>query len=527
MRCKHCGTDNPPSAKFCRACGHALAEPAPFSDDDPVPGADRKKRRGGRIALLVLAALLIAGGIVFRQVIGEFFARTFQSPEAYYQHVEARAANRFAKLVGEGYEAAFGADGSGSGSEASVAIAPSFPGLDWPDSIKLTTRANCADGVLGAETAIEVNDVALLQAEACADADTAAVRIPLLSDAALALDADPDATALIAALGKAKLTRAEVEGLTKTLLAAAAGQLSHVGKSAETLTAEGVSQRCAKLTVTIDEPSVEAVRTALREALENDGAAQKLLRAYPASAAADEKDLADALTEKLLGAVADGKPAEMTLWVGWGGAVRARAIALPDGGSAGYAIPISLTKGAAGLRCEASRPDGDAFTLTGTLRRETGEVSAAAVIDGDDVGLFTLRYSDLVWKQDNRSAAFELDLDRDVGKAVSVPHIRKTLGLVSVSGTVSQRGHDSASTLTFSYGGAPVAAADVSRSAAAPEAVTVPETILERGAWLRTAKVLPALSTLSGSLKEAGMPPDLLRTVLKLLTEQLLGSEAA
>ena len=44
MTCKNCGAELRPGALFCPACG-ADAVPAPFLDTDPVPGADRKKKK--------------------------------------------------------------------------------------------------------------------------------------------------------------------------------------------------------------------------------------------------------------------------------------------------------------------------------------------------------------------------------------------------------------------------------------------------------------------------------------------------
>ena len=283
MRCPYCGKDNPAEARFCRACGKELAVPAPFSDDDPVPGADRKKRRGGRIALIVLAALTLVAGIVFRQAVAEFFARTFQSPEAYYQHVEARAIDRFASVVGDRYAAAFGADGTGAARATTLRLEPVIPGMDWLEQITLTGQSQRIGGVSGTGTALEVNGVELLTAEVYADAETTALRIPLLSDAALALSSDADLQAFAAAVGNAGLTRSEVEGLTRAVLTAAANQLHQVERSREPLTAEGISQRCAKLTLTITEADADAIRSisdlANRDIVAQSGSLQEALAA--------------------------------------------------------------------------------------------------------------------------------------------------------------------------------------------------------------------------------------------------------
>lgn len=522
MRCPYCGKDNPPEARFCRACGKALTAPAPFSDDDPVPGADRKKRRGGRIALIVLAALVLVSGIVFRQAVAEFFARTFQSPEEYYRHVEARAINRFASLVGDRYAAAFGADGTGAAHETTLRIEPVIPGMDWLEQITLTGQTQREGSVSDTETALEVNGVELLTAEIYADAETTALRIPLLSDTALALSSDADLQAFSAAVGNAGLTRSEVEDLTRAVLTAAADQLHQVERSREPLTAEGISQRCAKLTVTIGEADADAIRKAVSDVLKRSDTAQKLLKND-----AEAEALAERMTKPLLDAVAPGASAEMVLWVGMGGAVRGRAVTLPDGGSFRYALPISLLERAAGLQLDAAQPDGDAVSVRGVLQRETGSVSAAAVFDGTASELFTLRYSDLVLKQDRRSAAFELETDRDLGALVSVPVVGKYLGRLTLSGSFQQEGDSLESDLTLGYHDAALAEAHLERSAAAPTGVTAPDTVKERAEWLRSARILPALNELTRALREAGMPQDILRTVLKLLTEQLIGDSAA
>lgn len=527
MICKHCGADNPIDALTCGACGKALEQPAPFSDNDPVPGlgARKRSRRSGLIALIALAVLALAAGLVFRKAVAEFFVRTFSSPEAYYQHVERRAIDDLAERVGAGYAFAFGEDGKGASHTARAEFVPAVDGLDWLDSVTLTGEARTADGALSAAAALSLNGSELLSADAYVGDTVSAVRLPLLNKNYLALDEDGDVTAFLSALAKAGLTRAEVEDLTKAVLTAAVEPLDGVERSNDTLTAEQISQRCTLLTVTIDEARAEKMCGAIADTLEENDAAQKLLDAYDGDAS-DCEALAARLTDSLLSALTDGGSTEMQLWVGADGSVRGRALTLSDGTGFRFACPFRLMKGAAGLDCAVLLPEGETFRLNGTLQRKSGKLEATAKRDGDKLDLFKLEYSDLVVKGVERAVSFRLEPDRDLAKTLDQPLIGTYIGRIALEGRITQQGDRAESDFVVQYRDDTVATANAERETTGPAPIEPVEKALSHGAWLRKVDLISALKDLNEALENAGVPKDLLR-MLSMLLSQLLPDSAA
>ena len=142
MFCEKCGTQLQDGERFCPNCGEPApastasapaggvqnaapqpAQPSPVPQPAPYvpgsatsagaaqpggkkPGGGKKSRKGIFIAagVAVLAVVLVSVGIfVFAGNVGNFFRRTFSSPEDYYQYVESENVEALVENVGDMY----------------------------------------------------------------------------------------------------------------------------------------------------------------------------------------------------------------------------------------------------------------------------------------------------------------------------------------------------------------------------------------------------------------------------------------
>ena len=526
MICKYCGADNPLDARVCGACGRAIDSPAPFSDSDPVPGAGKPRRsgRGGRIVLIVLAVLALAAGVVFRRTVAETFIRAFSSPEAYYHHVERRAIDDFAGRAGDAYAAVFGADGRGKSRALRTEISPVLEDMDWLKTLTLTSKTHTDGGALRSDAALTVNGKDILSASLYNDAEITALNVPVLSKDDLKLESD--FAAALGALRAAGLSRAEVETLIRTLLTDASEQIHDVARSRASLTAGEISQRCTLLTVTMDKKDAEAIRASLADTLRHSSAAKKLLAVLSEATGKEQDALVEALTGAVLNSVTDGDNAEMRLYVGADGSVRGRDLALPDESGLHFALPSALLKGAARLECSVQTPDGDVYALAGTLRAGGGTIRATAKLDGREQRLLTLDYSDLTLKKDARAASFTLMCERGLAGHMGSTFAARLAENLSAAGSFSQRGDTLRCEYDLALDGERLAAVRTEQTPLDDADIQPPTDALPRLAWLRTVRVLPAIGELTKALKDAGMPADILRTLLSQLAEQVFGSAA-
>ena len=143
MRCSKCGQEIPDGSMVCGYCGEKLSgeastapvtpeagtapEPAmtqeatqtaETSADQQVspgvppeiadtPGEKKKKSHLGRIALIVILALVVVLGVIgfiFRDVFANFYHRTFDSPEKYFRYVQNRRIDKAAEDIADAYE---------------------------------------------------------------------------------------------------------------------------------------------------------------------------------------------------------------------------------------------------------------------------------------------------------------------------------------------------------------------------------------------------------------------------------------
>ena len=491
MNCKNCGAPLEDGQTVCGVCGAqneagipaaeepvtappaeenptpaeetpvpAVEIPAP-AEDNPAPAAEvspamtipvsavepipKKKGKGGLIAALVIAAVLIAGAVLaalnWNTVSGwgrNFIAKTFSSPEEYYRAVEtenmkgscdalrqiAAAADAAAPLMElqngqyrEGKaEYRFNIEALGRElqdllqDEAGVDIS-------WLHNFGLyESVGKNGDGVIGGMATLFLNDHDLLSAGYALDPEgkMAYLQVPMISEQYAYLDL----AEIRESLGDASLTlmnggattRIDPAALADVAERAAAIFVSHITeaeKGSAALTAGGLSKSFDTITVHADGETLRDIAVELLDLMQNDSDMQEIFRGMLGVRGMAEGEIPDYLRDALTNMqeslaetkqeLLDKTPEEltqeltMTLYLNNMGRIVGRDVELRDGETL-----LALVRGAAvaegdsfGFRLDITEDDGEEWQLLleGSGVRGGGELTAsmsASARDGDE-----------------------------------------------------------------------------------------------------------------------------------------------
>ena len=480
MICKYCGYEHPDTIPVCPNCGRgskaftdnepealkrgaatekdapsaavreSIPELKPFLDTDPVPGERKSKKKTGSkgrrgrktprlIVLGILLAALVAGGIVFRHYVAEFFLYTFSSPEKYYQHVEERAISDYAEAVGDVYALLRNQDpdgGSAKMSEYTITAEASLKELSvlkslldedyaWIDSVRVEANAQAVDSDAQASGSLLVNDVKAIDANLNYSDGDLSVQLPEISEDYLLLN-DSEQNGLWRALLHADLTRDEVVSLTSKLLTAAVQQLDEVSKERGSLEAQDISQRSRILHVTISERDRQEIADAVKAVLNSAPEAKKLVSAAAEETGMDEAELVDALVGSIFPEDADGAGV-MDVYVGLDGSVIGRTISADDDSFLfRSAHPISISERAAGLEVELRR-DSTFLRVEGRLEEESGDLDVYFDTQENPGKLMTVQYSDLKNEDDALSVTVNVSFGDGLAKLLQRDAVRDAI----------------------------------------------------------------------------------------------------
>lgn len=457
MFCTKCGNPIPDGAKFCTKCGAAVDEafvrPAASDTPNPVGNAyadnagfgesgeygggfraepEKKKKKFPFWIIGVVAAVVVA--VVALSIftgLGNFFARTFSSPEKYYHYIEKQTVSDMATDLAEIYGSELRpvldqekkqttSDISVDLNDDAVKLLETFTGEDfgWLKTVGISTTASHVGDQSELNMALKFGKDQLLSYDLIFDEDDMMIycRVPELSEDYFEIDAaelmddvgygyydDDDLSegfAMLEKLNDAAPDQKTVETILTRYLTLALDQIDDVEKGQKKLSAQGVSANYTALTVTIDSDTLEDIINAVCDALEDDKDVKKLLENMEDALDLDLYD--DFLDEvewlsKHAGDYASYLDEEivMTVYVDGKGAVCGRSIVY-DETEILYARPVSGGK----FGFKFSYDDGwDTFAVTGSGKC-TGDVYT---------GEFTLEYED--------EALLNFSLDKfDVGK---------------------------------------------------------------------------------------------------------------
>ncbi len=266
-----------------------------YSAPDTQSSMMMPKKNGKKIAAIVAAIIvvaLVAVGATAHAQIANFVKRTFSSPESYYNYVEKKNLKTGRKNLVENYkkyeETVNGKDSSKSanyklelGSSAKTML--SMIGIDFSafESAEISTVAQVKDKTTTNQTKILLNGNDAVTANVYADMDAKEyyLQIPELSDAYLNLSSmfqssENNETAKIQdimfSIGEYIPTSEQMESLYTTYTNLVVDKLTKVEKSTDTLEADGVSQKCTVLKVTITGKEFYDIAKNLLDTLKKD-----------------------------------------------------------------------------------------------------------------------------------------------------------------------------------------------------------------------------------------------------------------
>lgn len=331
MFCEKCGAEMLDDDVFCAACGWKVSEAGvPAAGGNPAPEAGaagyggyvppqppmKKKLRLPKLSLPILigaaaVVLIVLVAALNWAALGNFAKKTFSSPEKYYQWVEKNTAEDAAAMAANVYSSYLleslnvrdmGGSVSvnlklGEGGQDAVDTLAGFAGLggmdmSWLEDVTFSGEWGSKDNVLQGILGLTIGKTQLLSLDAIVDVEgeAAYLAIPELSSKYIGVEADEigdleyaleyagEYTESMEALVKALPDQKQLEKLMKKYMETALGSVEDVKmKKGKDLKAEGISQKCTVLEVTLDADALEDMLKAVLEKMEDDKDLEKMV----------------------------------------------------------------------------------------------------------------------------------------------------------------------------------------------------------------------------------------------------------
>ncbi len=393
MFCKNCGAQLDDADRFCMSCGckveenvapaeqvaaESPAQAEPMQAEpvqttvNPAPaavsGKKAKVKKPGSFKLSkgMLALIISGAGVVCIALlvllnlsgIKNFYYANMASPDSYYKYVEKQQADELASMASVYYgQYADNMDFSDKKAEVqvSVELGESFQDLlslmgmassgsldiDWLESLSLKLGANVKNQKVSVDAQAIMNKKDLLSGKMILDCqeETMYFQVPDLNKSWLGaefrdmnLDYDDEIWEQMATMAKNMPDSKDVDKLLEKYIDLALDHVKDVKKKKDTLKTGGISQNCTKLTVTIDEDTLQEMAEAILEVMGEDKDLEKLIRQVAAmDQDVDPDDVYDEfldMIDEALDTVDDIGDSDieivMTLWVDGSGNIRGR-----------------------------------------------------------------------------------------------------------------------------------------------------------------------------------------------------------
>ncbi len=317
MFCGNCGNQMTETERFCGKCGwrnplvgstapaqaettEAPARPVtatPVQPQMPAPGVPAEKKVSGKkppmglligIGVAVLAVILLLVFLLTSATVKNWFKKTFSEPEEYYQWVEGNAAeeavsnvttiyNDYIRESLKIYDTSVSIEASAKLEEAGMDMLSlaGMAGIDlsWLDSVSFAADVSVKDNKLS----VDLQETELLHIAGILDIaeENAYLQLPDLNPMyMLAEVSDTEEAVELFDLLKVFYEAAPDKKLTEKLLnrytQLALSCIDDVDMSEKTIRAEGVSQDCVELEVTIDEKTLADMAELVLETMEED-----------------------------------------------------------------------------------------------------------------------------------------------------------------------------------------------------------------------------------------------------------------
>lgn len=321
---------------FCKNCGKPIADDKVLCDAcEPsfqvgVPAEGKKKKGGGKLALILIALVLVAGVVLTAlnwDGVTRLYLRNFGAPADYLADVEQDAIedgmNRFAEAYDKTLNA-YNPNGIRTQTSVTLEMSESLMGLldtvlayndldldlDWVESISLSPLVEMYENTMRLDVGVGLNQVELVTVSCILDMEShnLYLGVPELNQTYIQMDAREllgrdgiesfqeliTSRQTVQAIMEGLPSGAELEALvcryTKLLL----GELEEVEKDKETVRAGGLEQDVTVLTVELSQKDVlKLAKTLLKEA-KGDKDLKNMLKDL--GKAVGETDLSDAFS---------------------------------------------------------------------------------------------------------------------------------------------------------------------------------------------------------------------------------------
>ncbi len=371
--------------------------------------------------------LVLVGVVANAGRVGNFVHKTFSSPEKYYQYVEKKAMEEMSSAIGDMYSSYIldwvkWYDKSISG-EVSIEIGEAGEDfmelaeaggvdLSWLKSLSIKGDVNLKEDIISFGAAFGLNKKDLMSANVLMDMDGESLylQVPELSKTYLGAEMDgefedyQDFLEEYKEMASAFPSESQVEKIVERYIKVALGCIDDVSKDKVSLKAEGVTQKCTELEVTIDEDVLEDMLEAILEEMQDDKDIEKLIVDFVEALGEDGDDAYDEFVEgieeisRYTGSLGIEGDLVMKVYVDGKGEIRGRSIEVGEGMSSvevNWLMPVKggkfgyeLSAKSEGVKAEivgSGKTSGD--KITGDFDVKVGPLSIMNVkVDGLDKG---------------------------------------------------------------------------------------------------------------------------------------------
>lgn len=273
---------------------------------NPVPQEKKpvKAKGNSKVGLILgivggIAVLLIAVCVVNAASFTNFFKKTFSSPEEYYHWVEEKTADDAATFVASVYgsyirEALHAYDTStegeiklelGDAGQDMLSLA-GLAGVDlsWFNNATVAFGSSVKDNAVSGNVTLQLGEDELLSLATVMDManETGYLQIPSLSKTYVGVEADGmdetvEVMEMLKLLYENTPDQSKVEKLLSKYTVMALACIEDVEKGEKTIRAEGITEDCTELEVTIDEDAVAKMTETVAAAMAEDEDLKKII----------------------------------------------------------------------------------------------------------------------------------------------------------------------------------------------------------------------------------------------------------
>lgn len=508
MFCERCGNPVGESEKFCSQCGAPLPEMEPTATSEapveaaataaaesvaaaPValsvpqvqeapiapaipeekPDVSGKKPKKKKAPLIIAVCAVVAVAVICVAVIaglGDFFRRTFSSPEEYYRYVEGNTVSTMARIGGVYYDILLMESLNSNGRSADIEFAVELGeggqellellemadvDLTWLTDFSMGVGYSMKDYLLGYDLSFGLNKSDILSLRTITDLEggTIYLQVPELTADYIGLDLDEitdgygtesfemyrEMQETFAAVQKAMPDTRDVEKLLQKYLELALSGVSDVEKSTKTIKAGGVQQKCTELEVTFDGKSLSKILEAVLKEIPKDKDLKKLFVStvdslmeidgdWPMAGEEAWEEFIEEV-EELLDSLDELKSSDevlvMKVYVDGKGKIVGRVLELVEGRETYATVSTLATEKGSKFGYEFSIQSGSGYggemALTGSGKKSGNKLTGDFELKYNGISVLDLKVSELDMSKGYPNGSITMTLSRQIANLLS------------------------------------------------------------------------------------------------------------